>query len=53
LQEGLDTPNQIEFAQQINFYVKSISRFASSMREAIAARDLPVEANHRSGTDKR
>jgi hypothetical protein len=42
LRRGLDTPNQLEFAEQINFYVKSNSRLAGSMREAIAAADLSV-----------
>ncbi len=42
LQEGLDTPNQLEFAEQINIYVKSNSRPAGSTSIAIAARDLPV-----------
>jgi hypothetical protein len=42
LREGLDTPNQIEFAEQIKFYVKSNLGPADSTRSAIAARDLPV-----------
>jgi hypothetical protein len=45
LRGGLDTPNQIEFAEQIKFCVKSHFGLACSMRSAIAAPDLPVEAN--------
>jgi hypothetical protein len=42
LQEGLDTPNQLEFARQIKIYVKSNFTPAGSMRSAIAAPDSPV-----------
>jgi hypothetical protein len=45
LQEGLDDPNQLEFARQISIYVKSNFRPAGSMRAAIAAPDLPRRAN--------
>jgi hypothetical protein len=39
---GLDHPNQLEFVREISIYVKSNSRPAGRMREAIAAPDLPV-----------
>ena len=41
LQEGLDDPNQLEFARQISIYAKSNFRPAGSMHEAIAAPDCP------------
>jgi len=41
LRGGLDTPNQLEFAEQIKFYVQSNSKLACSMRKAIATPDLP------------
>jgi hypothetical protein len=36
-QEGLDDPNQFEFARQISVYVKSNCRPAGSKHAAIAA----------------
>jgi hypothetical protein len=43
LREGLDTPNQVEFAEQIKFFVKSNFVLPDSMRSAIAALDFTVE----------
>jgi hypothetical protein len=42
LREGLDTPNQLEFARQIKVYVKSNFRRRGGMRTAIAVGNLPV-----------
>jgi|ERR1700722_3892522 hypothetical protein len=39
---GLDDPNQVEFARQIEVYVRSNFEPAGSLRTAIAAADLPV-----------
>jgi hypothetical protein len=41
-QGGLDDPNQLEFAEQIKFCVKSNFTPAGGMCMAIAAHDLPV-----------
>jgi hypothetical protein len=45
LHEGLDTPNQLEFAEQIKVCVKSNSGPTGGMRMAIAAPDFHRRAN--------